>query len=76
MVNDSAKIKKLKQSFSWNFIFFILDDLYNHWNFDDEKYNKLFDDLLRYVETKIAPPDNSGDVVDRYVIVEYESPKQ
>ena len=67
----TTKICKLNQEFSWNYAFFLLEDLYEKWYINDEKYNILLNDLLTYVETKINPPDDA-DIIKRYVVVEYE----
>ena len=66
------RIKINKQDFALNYAFWTLEDLHENWCIDDEKYNDLLDSLLKYVETKISPPSESGDVIERYVIVEYE----
>ncbi|MDE6605828.1 MAG: hypothetical protein K2K85_07420 [Clostridia bacterium] len=71
-IQITTKISKLKQEFSWNYVFWTLEDLFEKWCINDEKYNNLLNDLLNYVETKINPPDGSGDIIERYVIVEYE----
>ncbi|MDE6474907.1 MAG: hypothetical protein K2L70_07405 [Clostridia bacterium] len=68
----TTKICKHNQEFSWNYAFFMLEDLYEKWYINDEKYNNLLNNLLTYVETKITPPNDAGDIIKRYVVVEYE----
>ncbi|MDE6362267.1 MAG: hypothetical protein K2L53_04745 [Clostridia bacterium] len=68
----TTKICKINQEFSWNYVFFLLEDLYEKWYINDDFYNDLLKDLLNYVETKINPPYDAGDIVKRYVVVEYE----
>ncbi|MDE6210870.1 MAG: hypothetical protein K2G42_02725 [Clostridia bacterium] len=68
----TPKISKLKQEFSWNYVFWTLEDLFEKWYVNDKQYNDLLNNLLTYVELKINPPDGSGDIVKRYVVVEYE----
>ena len=72
MKTNRVKIKKMKQDVVWSHVFYTLDDLYNGFIYDDKQFNKMLYDLLGYVEKKISPPDDAGDIVDKYLIVEYE----
>ncbi|MDE7070628.1 MAG: hypothetical protein K2O86_01470 [Clostridia bacterium] len=72
MKTNRIKIKKMKQDVVWSHVFYTLDDLYNGFIYDDKQFNKMLYDLLGYVEKKISPPDEAGDIVDKYLIVEYE----
>ncbi len=72
MKTNHVKIKKMKQDVVWSHVFYTLDDLYNGFIYDDKQFNKMLFDLLGYVEKKISPPDDAGDIVDKYLIVEYE----
>lgn len=71
-MQEKVKIKKMKQDVVWSHVFYTLDDLYNGFIYDDKQFNKMLFDLLGYVEKKISPPDDAGDIVDKYLIVEYE----
>ncbi|MDE6471944.1 MAG: hypothetical protein K2L52_02830 [Clostridia bacterium] len=71
-MQEKVKIKKMKQDVVWSHVFYTLDDLYSGFIYDDKIFNKMLYDLLRYVETKICPPDDAGDIVDKYVVIEYE----
>lgn len=72
MKTNHVKIKKMKQDVVWSHVFYTLDDLYNGFIYDDKQFNKMLFDLLGYVEKKISPPDDAGDIVGKYLIVEYE----
>ena len=71
-MQEKVKIKKMKQDVVWSHVFYTLDDLYSGFVYDDKIFNKMLYDLLGYVETKICPPDDAGDIVDKYVVIEYE----
>ena len=72
MEEKQIKIKKLKQDVIWHHIFYTLDDLRNNYCYDDKKFIEMLKELHSYVEDKISPPECPGDIVDRYVIMEYE----
>ncbi len=72
MSNNKIKIKKIKQDVIWHHVFYTLDDLHNNYCYDDEKFIEMLKELYLYVEEKVSPPECSGDIVDRYVIMEYE----
>ena len=69
---DKTKIKKMNVSTIWVHAFFTLDDLYNNYCYKDEKFKDMLLNLINYVDKKITPPDDTADIVDKYVVIEYE----
>ena len=73
-MKNNIKIKKMKLDVIWEHAFFTLDDLYNNYCFNDEKFKDMLLDLIEYVDKKICPPE-MGELVEKYVIVEFEENK-
>ena len=67
-----TKIRKMKVDVIWEHAFYTLEDLYNNNIFNDEKFKVMLIDLMNYVDKKITPPDDAGEIVDKYVVIEYE----
>lgn len=69
---EEKQIKKIKLDVIWHHVFYTLDDLHNNYCYDDKKFIEMLKELHSYVEEKVSPPECPGDIVDRYVIMEYE----
>ena len=72
MKGKHGKIKKMRQDVIWEHAFFTLDDLYNNYIYNDEKFKDMLLALVKYADNKISPPDDKGEIVNKYVVIEYE----
>ena len=72
MEEKCIKIKKMKQDIRWFHALYALDDLRSNTNFDDEEFNRLLRELIKYVDDKITEPIGLGEIIDEYVVMEYK----
>ena len=72
MADKHVEIKQIKQSFSWHYLALLFQELYDNWGAHDKELEKKLADLLSFAQSKIQLPENSRNILDKYVIVEYE----
>lgn len=65
----------MKVDILWHHVFYTLDDLYNNYCYNDEMFKDMLHDLINYVDKKITPSDDAGEMVNKYVVIEYEENK-